>query len=233
MWGSAFLTPALNWGEWSGSRPGYFAPVEGVLSIHCIWGWVGLTVGPDSVEKRSICFYCWESNHRYADWDISAPPLQRLRVHLLKYLRNSEILTHIQSLVSKRTSAPIHIHCSKFNFFRVYLIYQHSRVKEKKKSYPCNRPWRPIGLWDVEDPTFSRQSVHRLRCGCQPYAPNYPCNRPWRPIGLWDVEAPTISLDNRLTDGGKVVSLTRRPPLTSEEDSWYSFLLEAESTSGP
>jgi hypothetical protein len=41
---------------------------------------------------------------------------------------------------------------------------------------------------------------------------SYPCNRPWRPIGLWDVEAPAFSLDNRLTDGGKVVSLTRRPP---------------------
>jgi hypothetical protein len=24
----------------------------------------------------------------------------------------------------------------------------------------CNRPWRPIGLWDVEDPTLSRQSAH-------------------------------------------------------------------------
>jgi hypothetical protein len=30
-----------------------------------------------------------------------------------------------------------------------------------RKSYPCNRPWRPIGLWDVEAPTFSRQSAHR------------------------------------------------------------------------
>jgi hypothetical protein len=40
-----------------------------------------------------------------------------------------------------------------------------------------------------------------------------PCNRPWRPIGLWDVEVPTFSLDNRLTDGGKV-SLTCRPPFT-------------------
>jgi hypothetical protein len=44
---------------------------------------------------------------------------------------------------------------------------------------------------------------------------SYPCNRPWRPIGLWEVEASTFSLDNRLTDGGKVVSLTRRPPFTS------------------
>jgi hypothetical protein len=39
-------------------------------------------------------------------------------------------------------------------------------------------------------------------------------------------------LDNRLTDGGEV-SLTRRTPFTPQEDSWYSFLLQAESTSGP
>jgi hypothetical protein len=37
---------------------------------------------------------------------------------------------------------------------------------------------------------------------------SYPCNRPWRPIQLWDVEAPTFSLDNRFTDGGKVVCVT-------------------------
>jgi hypothetical protein len=40
-------------------------------------------------------------------------------------------------------------------------------------------------------------------------------------------------LDNRLTDGGNVVSLTRRPRFTPQESSWYSFLLEAESTPGP
>jgi hypothetical protein len=27
------------------------------------------------------------------------------------------------------------------------------------------------------------------------------------PIGLWDVESPTFSLDNRLTNGGKFLSL--------------------------
>jgi hypothetical protein len=41
-------------------------------------------------------------------------------------------------------------------------------------SYPYNRPWRPIGLWDVEAPIFSRQSAHRWRWGCQPYAPEAP-----------------------------------------------------------
>jgi hypothetical protein len=39
--------------------------------------------------------------------------------------------------------------------------------------------------------------------------------------------------DNRLTDGGKVVSLKRPPPFYHQEDSWYSFLFKAESTPGP
>jgi hypothetical protein len=34
-----------------------------------------------------------------------------------------------------------------------------------------NRSWRPIGVWEVEAPTSSRQSAHRWRQGCQPYAP--------------------------------------------------------------
>jgi hypothetical protein len=47
------------------------------------------------------------------------------------------------------------------------------------------------------------------------------------------LEAPTFSLDNRLTDGSEVVSLTRRPHLYPKEVSWYSLLLEAESIPGP
>ena len=33
-------------------------------------------------------------------------------------------------------------------------------------------------------------------------------------------------------DGGKVISLTHRPHLPPRKYSWYSFLLEAESTPG-
>jgi hypothetical protein len=45
-------------------------------------------------------------------------------------------------------------------------------------------------------------------------------------------------LDKRLIDGGKVVSPTRQPHFTPKflyffKDSWYSFLLKAESTPGP
>jgi hypothetical protein len=38
--------------------------------------------------------------------------------------------------------------------------------------------------------------------------------------------------NNRLTDGGNDVSLTRRPLSTPQGDSWYSFMLEAESSRG-
>jgi hypothetical protein len=44
-------------------------------------------------------------------------------------------------------------------------------IRKKGKAISDNRPWRPIGLWDVEASTFYRQSVHIWRWGCQPYAP--------------------------------------------------------------
>jgi len=34
-------------------------------------------------------------------------------------------------------------------------------------------------------------------------------------------------------NGGKVVSFMHQPPLPPRKYTWYSFLLEAESTSGP
>jgi hypothetical protein len=40
-------------------------------------------------------------------------------------------------------------------------------------------------------------------------------------------------LDIRLTDDGEFVCLTRRPSFNLRKKSWYSFLLEAESTPGP
>jgi hypothetical protein len=39
-----------------------------------------------------------------------------------------------------------------------------------------------------------------------------------------------ISSENRLANGGNVVISIRRSPFTPQEDSWYSFLLKAEST---
>jgi hypothetical protein len=59
--------------------------------------------------------------------------------------------------------------------------------------------------------------------------------RPWKPIGCERLRLPHY-LDKRLIDGGKVVSPTRQPDFTPRfiyfKDSWYSFLLQAESTPG-
>jgi hypothetical protein len=51
----------------------------------------------------------------------------------------------------------------------------------KRQSYPCKRPFRPIGLWNVEAPTSSRQSAQRWRWGWQPYvlAALYPQEDSW------------------------------------------------------
>jgi hypothetical protein len=45
------------------------------------------------------------------------------------------------------------------------------RFSVKGRSYPFNRPWRPVGLWDVEAPALSGQSSQRWRWVCQPDAP--------------------------------------------------------------
>jgi hypothetical protein len=36
----------------------------------------------------------------------------------------------------------------------------------------CKRQWRPVGLSDVGDTTFSRPVAHRCQWNCKPYMPN-------------------------------------------------------------
>jgi hypothetical protein len=45
-----------------------------------------------------------------------------------------------------------------------------TRVLHTLSTIAVNRPWESISVWDVEAPTFSRQSAHRWRRDCQPYA---------------------------------------------------------------
>jgi len=54
----------------------------------------------------------------------------------------------------------------------------------------------------------------------------------WRgPEDSWKLRFPDCM--TTAYDGGKVVSLMHRPPLSHRKCSWYSFLLEAESTPEP
>jgi hypothetical protein len=61
---------------------------------------------------------------------------------------------------------------------------------------------------------------------------SYPSNRPWRPTGLWDEKAPIFS---RQSAHRWRWSCQPQAPVTlyPQKDSWYSYLLEAESIPGP
>jgi hypothetical protein len=52
-----------------------------------------------------------------------------------------------------------------------YMTTYREKYFNVKVQVVSNRPLRPIGLWDVEDSTCSRQLAHRRRWGCQPCPP--------------------------------------------------------------
>jgi hypothetical protein len=58
------LTPALDGGEWSASRPGRFSSRERAPGTHWIGGWVGPRAVLNAVVKRKIPSPRRESNPR-------------------------------------------------------------------------------------------------------------------------------------------------------------------------
>jgi hypothetical protein len=85
VWLHAFLTSALNAGEWSASRPSRFIPRERDPGTHWIGGWVGPRAGPDTVVKRKIPSPCRDSNPRPYSTQPSAILLSYSGLHLLPH----------------------------------------------------------------------------------------------------------------------------------------------------
>jgi hypothetical protein len=59
---NAFVTSALQGGEWSASRPGRFTSRERAPGTHWIGGWVGPRDSLDTVMERKIPSPCRDSN---------------------------------------------------------------------------------------------------------------------------------------------------------------------------
>jgi hypothetical protein len=70
------------------------------------------------------------------------------------------------SLYSNSSLQNVNIYCT--HFWRT-LDMRHVSAWNLSR----NRPWRPSGMWDVEAPTFSKQSANRSRWGCELYAPAF------------------------------------------------------------
>jgi hypothetical protein len=87
----------------------------------------------------------------------------------LHFLLRSKYST--QHPVLKQPQSMFLLYCDRPSFSPILKMHNYSFRSNLCMFYPCNSPWRSIGLWDVEAPVFSRQSAHRWRRGCQSYAP--------------------------------------------------------------
>jgi hypothetical protein len=73
-------------------------------------------------------------------------------------------LLHITALVGNFESMiSLNIHVMNLKSSWNKSSNNNNNNNNNNNSLPCNRPWRPIGLGDVEASTFSRQSAYRWR----------------------------------------------------------------------
>jgi hypothetical protein len=127
---------------------------------------------------------------------------------------NNKYVTYIKLNQSKSTTG--YSFSSERIMEKVRISVNTSKINWKEKNLNWNKVTPGYGTHITTHRLNSLLAVTRLKVK----AKAIPVAGPWRlPHFLY----------SRLTDGGKV-SLTRRPPFTPQEDSWYSFLLETEST---
>jgi hypothetical protein len=142
--------------------------------------WIRSTHGGDYEEYRSMRFNFEESpTFRRKMWPVSSG---------LKSEPNKNEWKQMQAELSFDPRRPyplarlllffiymsfvIHKKWAKSNPSHNGILFENplKLISLKAKGCPRNRPWRPIGLWDVKDLTLSRQSARKWRKG-QPYSP--------------------------------------------------------------
>jgi hypothetical protein len=87
----------------------------------------------------------------------------------------------------------------------VMLDHVQGQLTFVRHSYPCNRLWMPIGLWNVEAPTFSRQSSHRW---------HEVVSLTHRPVALYTQKGSRLSQPQGHSAAGRIRSIEKYNDLT-------------------
>jgi hypothetical protein len=131
-------------------------------------------VGSELISQRHEYKMATFSNYKYPSTYGAICLLSTL--NFLHHLTVHTLILHFSPL--SRAPWPIQPTLSWTESTRCYLKVPEIRLPKIKQSKSTvklsrNRPWRPIGLWNVKDPILSRQSTHRWRTYLHFYSPPY------------------------------------------------------------
>jgi hypothetical protein len=117
-------------------------PVTGISLLYFTYpSWYSIIKWPSVY----VCFhYWWNVLHHF-------PPTHISSKFCIIYLIINELLKYIKVLTYHEISL-----LENWLWLVIGLLWMANILQ--KKSYICNRPWRPLRLWDVEVPTFCLDS---------------------------------------------------------------------------
>jgi hypothetical protein len=134
-----------------------------------------LAQGPVADSATTNPRILWKAKNSLTTW---SSPTRKQQSSTSWHTKNEIAAHNIARRTAFRRITVIMAYIQNFNV--TFVLTVHKKLYDHVIFNPWNRPWRPIGLWDVEGPTVSRQSNHWWRWG-QPYAPAalYPRKDSW------------------------------------------------------
>jgi hypothetical protein len=127
--------------------------------------------------RTRVCTHCMTLNplrRLYRRPERETVPLQNYIGEICRFAYMKSLTNYCNgALQSVQNAGWLDVQGTSENLSLMWLLYL---INKSKKKVSRNRPWKLIELWDVKDPTLSRQSAHRWRQSCQPYAPAVLCS---------------------------------------------------------